>query len=105
VVREAYSHEVSSAGFWPGDRRYSAPAFYSYAYPEPVGYRDAGVRPGDATYNRELGEYLLPYDAVRTAASPDGALLEFLQSTYEAAADHGRWDRSALEWAGDPRGG
>ncbi len=105
VAREAYSHEVSSAGFWPGDRRYPAPAFYSYAYPEPAGYRDAAVRPADATYNPELREYLLPYDAVRTAASPDGALLEFLQSTYEAAADLGRWDRSALERAGDPRGG
>ena len=105
VVREAYSHEVSSAGFWPGDRRYPAPAFYSYAYPEPDGYRDAAVRPADAMYNSELREFLLPYDAVRTAASPDRALLEFLQSTYEAAADLGRWDRSALERAGDPRGG
>jgi len=105
VVREAYSHEVSGAGFWPGDRRYPAPAFYSYAYPEPDGYRDAAVRPADAMYNSELREFLLPYDAVRTAASPDRALLEFLQSTYEAAADLGRWDRSALERAGDPRGG
>src|SRR5450755_3953857 len=86
VAREAYSHEVCSAGFWPGDTRYPAPAFYSYAYPEPDGYRDAAVRPADAAYNLALGEYLLPYDAMRTAALPDGALLEFLQSTYEAAA-------------------
>jgi hypothetical protein len=105
VVREAYSHEVSSAGFWPGDRRFPAPAFYSYAYPEPSGFPNAGVRPTDAAYNPTLHEFLPPYDAVRTAASPDGALLEFLQSTYEAAADLGRWDRPALERAGDPRAG
>jgi Family of unknown function (DUF5996) len=100
VAREAYSHEVCSAGFWPGDARYPAPAFYSYAYPEPDGYRHAAVRPADAAYNSALGEYLLPYDAMRTAVSPDGALLEFLQSTYEAAADLARWDRPALERAG-----
>lgn len=104
VAREAYSHEVCSAGFWPGDDRFPAPAFYSYAYPEPKGYKDAAVRPADAAYNSTLGEYLLPYDAVRTAANPDESLLEFLQSTYDAAADHGRWDRKALERAGDPRG-
>jgi hypothetical protein len=104
VAREAYSHEVFSAGFWPGDARYPAPAFYSYAYPEPDGYRDAAVRPADAGYDTTLGEYLLPYDAARTASSPDGVLLEFLQSTYEAAADLGRWDRPALERAGPPPG-
>jgi hypothetical protein len=104
VAREAYSHEVCSAGFWPGDARYPAPAFYSYAYPEPQGYRDASVQPADAGYNSTLGEYLLPYDAVRTAASPDMAVLEFLQSTYEAAADLARWDRPALERAGSPTG-
>ena len=100
VAREAYSHEVCSAGFWPGDERFPAPAFYSYAYPEPAGYKDAAVRPAGASYNRNLGEFLLPYDAVRTAASPDAALLEFLQSTYDAAADLARWDRPALERAG-----
>jgi hypothetical protein len=104
VVREAYSHEVCSAGFWPGDRRFPSPAFYSYAYPEPGGYREAAVQPSGASYNPGLREFLLPYDEVRTAASPDGALLEFLESTYQAAADLGRWDRSALERTGDPRG-
>jgi hypothetical protein len=104
VVREAYSHEVCSAGFWPGDRRFPAPAFYSYAYPEPDGFREAAVRPSGASYSNELREFLLPYDEVRTAASPDGVLLEFLESTYQAAADCGRWDRSALERTGDPRG-
>jgi hypothetical protein len=104
VVREAYSHEVCSAGFWPGDRRFPAPAFYSYAYPEPDGYRAAAVRPSAASYSTELREFLLPYDEVRTAGSPDGVLREFLESTYRAAADLGRWDRSALERAGDPRG-
>src|SRR5436305_10656791 len=92
VAREAYSHEVCSAGFWPGDARYPAPAFYSYAYPEPDGYRDVAVRPADAAYNSTLGEFLLPYDAVRTAASPESALLELLQSSYAAAADRARWD-------------
>jgi hypothetical protein len=104
VVREAYSHEVCSAGFWPGDRRFPAAAFYSYAYPEPDGYRGAAVRPSGATYSDGLHEFLLPYDEVRTAESPDAVLLEFLESTYRAAADLGRWDRSALERAGDPRG-
>jgi hypothetical protein len=104
VAREAYSHEVSSAGFWPGDGRYPTPAFYSYAYPEPDGYRDAAVRPVGAFYHPELREFLLPYDEVRAAGSPDGALLEFLEGTYRAAADLGRWDRSALERTGDPRG-
>ena len=99
VAREAYSHEVSSAGFWPGDKRFPAPAFYSYAYPEPAGYKDAAVRPAGASYNRDLGEFLLPYEAVRTAESPDAVLLEFLQSTYDAAANLARWDRPALERA------
>jgi uncharacterized protein DUF5996 len=103
VAREAYSHEVSSAGFWPGDARYPAPAFYSYAYPEPPGYKAAAVRPSAAEYNSKLGEFLLPYDAVRTASNPWAALMEFLQSTYDAAADCGKWDRKALEWADDPR--
>ena len=99
VAREAYSHEVSSAGFWPGDGRYPAPAFYSYAYPEPAGFKDAAVGPAGAFYHPDLREFLLPYEVVRTAASPDAALLEFLESTYRAAADLGRWDRPALERA------
>jgi hypothetical protein len=103
VAREAYSHEVSSAGFWPGDDRVPYPAFYSYAYPEPAGFAGAVVGPAAAKYDTNLREFLLPYEAVRTAASPDAVLLEFLQRTYEAAADHGKWDRVALEWAGDPR--
>jgi len=103
VVREAYSHEVCSAGFWPGGGAVSYPAFYSYAYPEPEGYRDAPVQPSGAFYNPDLREFLLPYDEVRKADSPDELLLEFLESTYGAAADLGGWDRSALERVGDPR--
>ena len=104
VDREAYSHEVSSAGFWPGGGAVPYPAFYCYAYPEPDGFaRRRRGRPA-AFYSPDLREFLLPYDAVRTAASPDDGLLEFLESTYEAAADLGRWDRAALERAGDPRG-
>ena len=99
VVREAYSHEVSSCGFWPGSDQLPQPVFYAYAYPELEGFRTAKVSPGGAAYNAELREFILPYDAVRQAASPDGALLAFLQSSYEAAADVGAWDRSALEWA------
>ena len=99
VMREAYSHEVSSAGFWPGGGGIDHAAFYSYAYPEPEGFRAAAVRPGAAAFNTALGEFLLPYDAVRTASDPDAALLAFLQSTYEAAADAGQWDRAALECA------
>lgn len=97
LVREAYSHEVSSAGFWPGGGVINYPAFYSYAYPEPAGFRSAGVRPKAAFYSEELREFILPYDEVRTDESPDKALLEFLQSTYEAAASTGNWDRAALE--------
>ena len=97
VVREAYSHEVSSAGFWPGGNAVEYAAFYSYAYPEPVGFRKAPIRPAGAFFNEALGEFLLPYDVVRTAADPDSTLLEFLRSTYEAAADGGAWDREALE--------
>jgi hypothetical protein len=103
VAREAYSHEVSSAGFWPGGGPVPEAVFYSYAYPELPGYSGATVRPGAARYEGTLREFVLPYDAVRTAASPDTALLEFLQSTYEAAANLGRWDRAALEWSGPPR--
>jgi hypothetical protein len=99
VTREAYSHEVSSAGFWPGSGAIDYPAFYSYAYPEPAGFRATRVRPDAAFFNEALGEFILPYDAVRTAAAPDQTLLEFLQSTYEAAANAAKWDREALECA------
>src|SRR5690606_27962955 len=97
VAREAYSHEVSSAGFWPGGSGIDHAAFYSYAYPQPPGFAEARVRPAAASWSPALGEFLLPYDAVRMAPSPDDVLLEFLQSTYEAAADRARWDRAALE--------
>jgi hypothetical protein len=99
IACEAYSHEESSAGFWPGSGAVDYPAFYSYAYPEPPGFRATRVRPDAAFFNEALGEFILPYDAVRTAASPEQALLEFLQSTYEAAANAAKWDRDALECA------
>ena len=99
VACEAYSHEESSAGFWPGSGAIDYPAFYSYAYPEPAGFRAVKVRPDAAFFSEALGEFILPYDAVRTAADPDKALLEFLQSTYEAAANYAKWDRDALECA------
>ena len=98
VTREAYSHEVSSAGFWPGSDAYPQAAFYSYAYPEPPGYRDAAIPPG-AEFDSSLGEFILRYDALRQAPDPDAMLLGFLSSTYAAAADAGRWDRAALECA------
>ena len=97
VASEAYSHEESSAGFWPGSGAIDYPAFYSYAYPEPAGFRTTQVRPDAAFFSEALGEFILPYDAVRTALQPDQALLEFLQSTYEAAANGAKWDRDALE--------
>lgn len=97
VMQEAYSHECSSVGFWPGNGGYGRAAFYAYAYPEPDGYGAAPVRPAGAAYNEDVGQFLLDYDAVRTAASPDDALLDFMQSTYEAAADRGGWDRKGLE--------
>ena len=99
VACEAYSHEESSAGFWPGSGAIDYPAFYSYAYPEPAGFRAVKVRPDAAFFSEALGEFILPYDAVRTAAAPDQVLLEFLQSTYEAAANAAKWDRDALECA------
>jgi hypothetical protein len=107
VTREAYSHEVSSAGFWPGTPGgpIDYPAFYSYAYPQPEGLPEATVAPEAAFYFADLGELVLPYDAVREAASPDDALLAFLQSTWEAAAELGGWDREALERSeGPPEG-
>ncbi|MEV6228912.1 DUF5996 family protein [Saccharopolyspora shandongensis] len=97
VMVEGYSHELSSCGFWPGGS--GEGTFYSYAYPEPAGYVQHPVRPADASYSPEVGEFLLPYEAVRTAADPDATLLEFLQTTYEAAADNGAWDRRQLEVA------
>ena len=104
VVREAYSHEVSSAGFWPGGAGIDYPAFYAYAYPEPAGFRRATVRPAAAFFSESLGEFLLPYEAVRTAADPEQTLFAFLQSTYEVAADAGHWDRAALDCApGQPQ--
>ena len=97
VACEAYSHEECSAGFWPGSGAIDYPAFYSYVYPEPKGYRDIKVQPDAAFFSEALGEFVLPYDAVRTATDPDGMLLAFLQSTYEAAAVAATWDRDALE--------
>jgi hypothetical protein len=96
VAREAYSHEVSSAGFWPGNDAFPHAAFYSYAYPEPAGFRERPVTPG-AHYEAKLGEFVLPYEVVRASAAPEDVLLEFLSMTYAAAADCGRWDRAALE--------
>ena len=100
VVREAYSHQCISAGWWPGGGPVSEPAFYSYTYPEPAGFADARVRPAEAYYQRDLKEFVLPYDAVRAAGHPDDVLLEFFQSTYEAGASLGGWNRSALERTG-----
>lgn len=96
VTREAYSHEVSSAGFWPGSDVYPHAAFYSYAYPEPPGFRDRPM-PSGATFDETLGEFVLHYDVVRDAPDSEALLLDFLQASYEAAADCGRWDRAALE--------
>jgi hypothetical protein len=104
VTREAYSHEVSSAGFWPGGGPTNYASFYSYAYPVPEGFADQPVRPAAAFYNQEAGEFILAYDVVRTADDPDATLLEFLTSTYEAAATTANWDRNGLECAiGEPR--
>ncbi|HZV98663.1 MAG TPA: DUF5996 family protein [Methylophilaceae bacterium] len=97
VAREAYSHEVSSCGFWPGGGPVPYPIFYAYAYPEPPRFSAASVHPEGAVYNPALREFILPYDAVRLAASPDTTLLQFLQSSYEAAANLNSWDRAALE--------
>ena len=96
VTREAYSHEVSSAGFWPGNESFPQAVCYSYAYPEPAGFRDQAVPPG-ACYDKTLGEFILAYEKVRTAPDPDALLLDFLWSTYAAAAECGKWDRRALE--------
>ncbi len=97
VVREAYSHEVSSAGFWPGNDAFPRAAFYSYAYPEPAGFRDRPAATPGSYFDATLGEFILPYDAVAAAGAPDALLLDFLSTTYEAAAETGGWDRAALE--------
>jgi hypothetical protein len=97
VAREAYSHEVSSAGFWPGGAGIDFPALYSYAYPAPAGFADAHVEPGAAYFEKSLGEFVLPYDAVRRSSDPEKTLMAFLQSTYKAAAELGGWNRAALE--------
>jgi hypothetical protein len=101
VTRDAYSHEVSSCGFWPGAPGVE-PFFYSYAYPEPAGYAAYSLAPGQGSYNATFGEFILPYEEMRLSADPDAALLGFLQSTYEAAAECGKWDRAALEVAQQP---
>jgi hypothetical protein len=100
VTREAYSHECISAGWWPGGGGVDEPAFYAYAYPEPPGCPEAPIAPAAGSYRMEMREWVLPYEAVRSADDRDGMLLEFLQSTYGAAADLGGWDRKALERAG-----
>jgi hypothetical protein len=96
VMVEAYSHEVSSCGFWPG-AGLGEPAFYAYAYPEPEGFTGHPVQPREAYYHKELGEFILPYEVVRTSPTPDETLLAFLQTTYEAAAELAKWDRASLE--------
>lgn len=104
VAQEAYDREVSSAGFWPGGNGIDYPAFYAYAYPSPNGYRAAKVQPDAAFWSEDLSEFMLPYDAVRSDPDPDAALMAFLVSTYDAAADLGAWDRDLLECApGRPR--
>lgn len=97
IAREAYSQEVSSLGFWPGNAAMPQPVFYSYAYPEPSGFKDTRIQPNSAHYEPKLREFILPYDQVRTAANPDQVLLEFAQSAYDAASTLGKWDREALE--------
>ena len=97
VMQEAYSHECSSAGFWPGGGPIPEPVFYAYAYPEPEGFKSYPVGPATARYDETMREFVLPYEAVRTSSTPDDTLLEFLQTTYAAAADLARWDRQALE--------
>ena len=99
ITREAYSHEVISAGFWPGNGGFGVAAFYCYAAPAPVGLEKAQIHPGKAYYSLKLSEFILNYDDVRLAKSPDEAVLEFLQSSYEVAADQAGWDRAALERA------
>jgi len=101
MMKEAYSHEVSSCGFWPGDVRFPEPAFYAYQVPTPAGFAEKKIKPQRAIFDKNLGEFLLRYDDVRTAANPTGTILEFCQSAYEAGADLAKWDRASLERAGD----
>jgi len=96
VTREAYSQEVSSLGFWPGNEAMPEPIFYSYAYPEPAGFSSAAIKPAGASYNPQVKEFVLPYETMRAASNPDEALLEFAQTTYDVAAVLGKWDREAL---------
>jgi hypothetical protein len=103
ITQEAYSHEVSSCGFWAGGGAIPSAAFYAYAYPEPAGFAASAVKPAGAFYSTDLREFILPYDVVRQSAAPDDTLLEFLQSTYDAAADLAKWDRKSLERQSDPR--
>jgi len=97
ITREAYSHEASSVGFWPGGGEIRDAAFYSYTVPEPQGFKNAQVRPATAFYNNQVNEFLLMYEDVRKSQSPSGSLLEFCQSTYEAGATLGNWNREELE--------
>lgn len=99
-MREAYSHAVISHGFWPGNAQHPEASFYAYAAPEPAGLKEAAVRPGAAHYHAAMNEFLLPYAAVREAADPDRAILDFMRSTYDAAATRAGWDRAALELPG-----
>lgn len=105
ITQEAYSHEVSSVGFWPGSGDVKDAAFYSYAAPEPAGFKDARVQPAAAFYQKQVGEYLLMYEVVRKSASPTTSILEFCNSTYQAAASLGKWDRAALERSGASKTG
>lgn len=97
ITREAYSHEVISCGFWPGDDHFAEPAFYSYTFPEPPGLKDATICPAPAFYHPKMSEFLLRYEDVRSADAPEQMLMDFFQSTYEAGATLGKWDREALE--------
>jgi Family of unknown function (DUF5996) len=103
IMAEAYSHECSSCGFWPGNGGFGSAAFFVYAYPEPAGYGDTRLSTAGASYNKDVGQFILPYDAVRQARDPDALLLGFLQETYAAAADLAKWDRKALERASETR--
>jgi hypothetical protein len=98
-MQEAYLHEVSSVGFWPGNGGFGKAAFYSHAYPEPPGFASAPISPNATSYDPTLGQFILPYEALRQAASPDDELMGYLLNTYQAAADPGRWDRAALDRA------
>ncbi len=98
VMQESYSHEVGSCGFWPGSEQFPMPAFYAYCYPTPAAFGEQDVQPKEAFYSKEMGEFFLPYDAVRLSKHPEDTLLQFLQTTYEAAANTAQWDRKKLEF-------